>query len=295
MKWYNIFYILFLELPVFSMTLVNNWNTIKNDTILYSTSKIFKKLEKRAGINQEYEKAYLSCAQALESYDECIGSFDYDFFKNINYHCNQFKSNKCQTYYKEGLTVVPECRHKLLVEDASADKLLLDFVSFVYEYTCTTDENGNECPYINMIIDNIYSDLKNETESTEFYEKRFYSVVNETCYSNSCTNNFLMYIRDFPNKKNLFYEYAMKKEEIITKKGDVDQIKRKRNFSIENYTNKDENTIINETITYLQSEECRNKFSNKNVEVVQSNAYPKQYNNICIIYIICLLSLFIVI
>jgi len=116
-----------------------------------------------------------ACEDDLENfYGDC---FIYDKItkENQSLICRTYQSDKCQKLYKEGCTIVRDCKNlnletRVYVENKYSESVLqLDLI-------CSTDENNKPCP----IADSFITDVQNNRITNNTY-------INDTCKSNKCT------------------------------------------------------------------------------------------------------------
>ncbi|OUM68790.1 hypothetical protein PIROE2DRAFT_3488 [Piromyces sp. E2] len=188
MKIYNNFVVLCLASPVFSIIFEGKPLSMFDNSY---RETLQQKLEKRGTPDPEYVKAFTQCQEIMErSYKYCVQNINETYLANIKENCDMFNTKKCQDFVNEGLIVIPECQSDLLREEINIDKKLIQNVAAGNRYVCTTDENGQFCPYNIAVYDIIF---KNEdSKILEVYEKKLYSYVTDTCKSQKCIDGFLL-------------------------------------------------------------------------------------------------------
>ncbi|OUM68791.1 hypothetical protein PIROE2DRAFT_3489 [Piromyces sp. E2] len=292
MKFHHQLISFLLVSPVFS----RYYNSLLTDFVLESTPN--NSLMKRVNPTPEYEEAYLKCGNALKEkkYDECLKNVNNEYIDNIDTNCNFFNSEKCQDFYSNGLAIVSECQGDILKEDRNVDQMLLDTFMAEYKYICSKDEFGEKCPYYVIA----YSTYNNVTEPMipQIYEKQLYSVIENTCKSPICTKEFLAFNEQIQKHEEIYTKYKEENRKIKEKKGKIIVNKEKRNFSIEDFTHVDKETIRELTIQYLKSEECRNlalKEEGKikmEKEVKENNASLSKNNRILLVILLLPILIF---
>jgi len=119
-----------------------------------------------------------SCEEQKKEYEECINAYN-EIYGNDNTAGN-FKitcSVKCKNFYNNLLTTIPKC-----FEGGKDNSGLKDNIILVIEYVstdCATDENGNNCPNTQALIEG-----KDNNDSVE-------EIADKTCKSQLCTEALL--------------------------------------------------------------------------------------------------------
>ncbi|OUM68792.1 hypothetical protein PIROE2DRAFT_3490 [Piromyces sp. E2] len=258
MKLYNIISILLSNSLVFSLTLNNKIKASGNNSPLLSSKETNTDLDKKSENN--FVQVYEECNESLNIYNDCLKEVKGPFLKDVHNSCEIYRSEKCQNYYREGILIEPKCHNKLLKDYVKMKQFQIKVVTFDSEFPCIFDEEDNECPYVSLLRRNHSKDDGNN--SKEYHEKLFYTIINETCYSKTCSDAYLAYMNGYAGKKEAENQYKLLLEKLNKTINTTNQnIIIKRSFSIENYIKEDPHNIINKTILYVQSDECKNKYT----------------------------------
>lgn len=124
-----------------------------------------------------------SCQEELDKLEEC----DFEYYKDIDIICENFHTDKCQQFYKNGIHSLKGCKND--------DPNSINFVQEAFDMTfptyaglCAIDENGEPCPVSALKIN-----FTNEKISLENYYRNLEIAIRSTCKSKRCTDAYLEY------------------------------------------------------------------------------------------------------
>ncbi|ORX46844.1 hypothetical protein BCR36DRAFT_584960 [Piromyces finnis] len=128
-------------------------------------------------INNVNFSAITECKNALSKYSECqIDSINLESVSaNIDDFCMTFNTENCQTFYKQGITRIPECQD-ISPELFAPGQIVTDMLYSLLKLGCSKDENNNYCPLAGR---NIFT-------ANGINEEEFMRLLNESCKSKQC-------------------------------------------------------------------------------------------------------------
>ncbi|OUM68794.1 hypothetical protein PIROE2DRAFT_3493 [Piromyces sp. E2] len=273
----------------------------------------------------KFEQAYKKCNESTIAYDSCFPVVTPNI-KDLDELCIEYNSLKCQEYAKNGLDMIPGCQIDELKDFIKMYNNLIHYLSFNFKLTCATDENGNYCPYNSEILTemkNSYGNISNnqqqqqQQQHMEIKEKQYYQNTQKTCNSKKCIDAYIDYYTNRYKESENFFENVIKNPNNVyndimnSNYNPTNQVyynattknfknrNSKRSFSIENYKNHDIDKYINETITFLQSDECQNVYKSnlqkeiedtEDTEISSSNIIQNNIQTVIgIIFLLCIL------
>ncbi|OUM62504.1 hypothetical protein PIROE2DRAFT_61860 [Piromyces sp. E2] len=206
--------------------------------------------------------AISDCKNALDEYRECqIDTLNLDSVgANIDNFCNIFATEKCQSFYKQGIARIPACQN-ISKEIFTPGQLLTDMIYSFLKLGCSKDENGNYCPLAGQKI----------ISNAEMSEEQLMNLVNESCKSKQCHT---IVSNTFTGVENV---------ELLTKL----LFKKQMNDLNMNTT---PNESIEKINNLLQSENCTSQHTIRTADST-ANANSDKFNTILLIGLTILLSL----
>ncbi|KAG4085504.1 hypothetical protein H8356DRAFT_1435310 [Neocallimastix lanati (nom. inval.)] len=136
-----------------------------------------------------------ACKTEMINIEKCISS---EITKdNINLICTTSKSNECQQFYTNPMSLTPSCQNISELISVST-KIFSNSLSLM----CETDEEGNICPFTEYEIvasdplNSLYSNMENSANADGL------NAIKNTCTSEKCkaaTKKYLQFIIDNNN------------------------------------------------------------------------------------------------
>jgi len=180
-----------------------------------------------------------ACKKASDEFQECIIGTDQIKKDTLDKICETYNSQKCQDFYKNGLSGVEACKddEAFLIQMSN---VMIESNQSNIGLFCIKDEANQYCPYGQFIID-IAS--KSETITDAEVETSYNLAVNNSCKSKKCTDAFL--------------EYTDKKDKLTA---DIEDLNKKLEGKAKRAEFKttlgEANKALEETINYLKSTDC---------------------------------------
>jgi len=162
------FIIFLIELFSISLTFSStiNRNFVRRD----EDTKI---IEKRVNVNVNRNTLDVSmeCRNDLNRSSEYKECSDIKFINsNYDYLCSVLNSRKCQDFFKNPISYLPNCKNdKTIVDVLSTPMMKVNMASI--SLMCTKDDNGNLCPAAEASLNNKVIDT---------------NAINLTCKSKKC-------------------------------------------------------------------------------------------------------------
>lgn len=196
------------------------------------------------------------CEDAMKKYEECLVNTDVTK-DNVDSVCEILNSEKCQTFYKDNVALLPECQISVvnhIIRIAEVDVTL----------KCSRDESGQYCPLNKFFLDDAE---KNGYNIDRLDNKDFKEAIQSTCKSQKCTEDYRAALDILESFKNEAQSLASLFSD------DVSISKNKRQDEAEKTENQE---LISEAGDYLNSDSCK-AFMAK-VESLTSDATSATYS-----------------
>ncbi|ORX41422.1 hypothetical protein BCR36DRAFT_588056 [Piromyces finnis] len=185
--------------------------------------------------NEELLKINLSeeCRMEYENseYIKCSPSITLTNYKDT---CSDFKSEKCQNFYKDPLKYYPICKDSPIFAEIYQPTMIKTILQ-TYDTLCQTDENGELCPFSLHLMTNNSGGA---------------DVLNAQCKSKKCTESLIKVYKDVS-----IDQYATLESSSQTT----------GSFTYEDISAK------NELISMLESNECQSLHSTSDTTTVKTN------------------------
>jgi len=211
-------------------------------------------------------------SQTDESFEICKNDF-YPCLNNLEelkltdtekYCIDYYNTSKCQNLFKFGLQSIDTCAHLNFPENY--EQSIFD-KSVVLRFYCSTDEKGNRCPIINLLVE-LYENDDSEIPQIEFQTKIYHTIEDTCSLSAKCSNEFIGFTKSYTELKKKFD---------------------KRVFDIPDFEYIDIE-LMEKASSYLQSKECQEKISqqqnstisikfNMNLYILLFNFFPFSINS----------------
>jgi len=118
-------------------------------------------------------KTLKQCEKEIEEYKNCIYGAVYFTKENIDNVCNEYHSEKCQTFIKDPMVVIPSCQ-SLTEELKSTYEYLFIISKPSMAFFCQKNENNELCPLVKY-------ELSGNKDDNDLMK-----AVNDTCQSKNC-------------------------------------------------------------------------------------------------------------
>jgi hypothetical protein len=232
--------------------------------VLISASTVFANgiFDELSNVVNNFDISAVSeCKNALEEYSECqIDTINLESVgANIDSFCTTFSTEKCQTFYKNGIARIPACQN-ISKELFAPGQILTDMIYSLLNLGCSKDEKGDYCPLAG----------RNILNNNEMSEEQFMNLLNESCKSKQC---YIIVSDTFSRVEN-----AELLTKLIFKKQMNDlNINTTPNERIANITN------------FLQSDNCTSQHTIKTADSTD-DAKSNKLNSILVIGLIAVLT-----
>jgi len=119
------------------------------------------------------------CKLQFQPYLEC---FEDSNSVNVESHCPQYSSEKCEQVYKDPQGILTDCKDSPYIMELVDEFIGTNLVA--YKFACLKDESGNECPFsklalklISTMTQSEYEEMKSGTCSSKICQEATYDIV----------------------------------------------------------------------------------------------------------------------
>lgn len=159
--------------PILSLLAITSTYSlsINKNLIRRSENNKYIKRSVNVNVNRNALNISLECRNDISKSSEYKECSDIKFTKaDYDYLCSNLNSQKCQNFYKDPLSYIPNCKNDQEIVDLLS-KPMMETNKASISFMCTKDSEGNICPAAEASLNGKNIDAE---------------AINETCKSKEC-------------------------------------------------------------------------------------------------------------